>query len=475
VPFYRDLGIEISENQVGPPIVGFFHPYANAGGGGERVLWTAIETIQEEWPRHICVVYTGDQDSTESILEKVGKRFNIHIDSKRLYFARLKKRHLVEDTAYPKFTLLRQSLASVSLLIEALTVVTPDIFIDTMGYSFTYWPCQQMMRCPILAYVHYPTISSDMLQRVASREYRPVDPGTKVNTTPPGQIWTLAKLIYYRLFALIYRQTGKVPDFVLCNSTWTGNHIKKLWSRPYSVVYPPCDVEAFAKLPMKKRQREILSISQFRPEKDQHSQLVALQILLSRRPEFRASGSRPVKLIIMGSVRDEGDRERAERLKAQAHDMGIQDEVEVIVNAPFADLVAHLGRASVGLSTMWNEHFGIGLVEMMAAGLVVISHDSGGPASDIMIDYQGQQIGYLAKGPAGYAEYMETVFSGQADAFDGMRQSARNAALERFTVAHFKSSWSIAIRALVQLDIRARRQYREMPYPFSNASGMTSN
>jgi len=34
---------------------------------------------------------------------------------------------------------------------------------------------------------------------------------------------------------------------------------------------------------------------------------------------------------------------------------------------------------------MWNEHFGIGVVEMMAAGLLVIAHNSGGPKSDIII------------------------------------------------------------------------------------------
>ena len=27
-------------------VVGFFHPYCNAGGGGERVLWSAIRALQ---------------------------------------------------------------------------------------------------------------------------------------------------------------------------------------------------------------------------------------------------------------------------------------------------------------------------------------------------------------------------------------------------------------------------------------------
>jgi alpha-1,2-mannosyltransferase len=28
--------------------VGIFHPYCNAGGGGERVLWAAIKALQEK-------------------------------------------------------------------------------------------------------------------------------------------------------------------------------------------------------------------------------------------------------------------------------------------------------------------------------------------------------------------------------------------------------------------------------------------
>jgi alpha-1,2-mannosyltransferase len=44
--------------------VGFFHPYTNDGGGGERVLWCAVKAIQEESPDLDCVIYTGDHDSS---------------------------------------------------------------------------------------------------------------------------------------------------------------------------------------------------------------------------------------------------------------------------------------------------------------------------------------------------------------------------------------------------------------------------
>jgi hypothetical protein len=44
---------------------------------------------------------------------------------------------------------------------------------------------------------------------------------------------------------------------------------------------------------------------------------------------------------------------------------GLQDRVEFVVGASFPELKHWLGRASVGLHTMWNEHFGICIVEYM--------------------------------------------------------------------------------------------------------------
>lgn len=56
-------------------IVGFFHPFCNAGGGGERVLWAAIRATQKRWPMATCVVYTGDHDvNKQKMLERVEVR-----------------------------------------------------------------------------------------------------------------------------------------------------------------------------------------------------------------------------------------------------------------------------------------------------------------------------------------------------------------------------------------------------------------
>lgn len=56
-------------------------------------------------------------------------------------------------------------------------------------------------------------------------------------------------------------------------------------------------------------------------------------------------------------------------------------------------LESYLREASVGIHTMWNEHFGISVVEMMAAGLVVVAHNSGGPSMDIVTPFEDKQTG----------------------------------------------------------------------------------
>ena len=56
-------------------------------------------------------------------------------------------------------------------------------------------------------------------------------------------------------------------------------------------------------------------------------------------------------------------------------------------------MLGWLARASVGLSTMADEHFGISVVEFMAAGVVPVVHASGGPLCDIVVPVGGEPTG----------------------------------------------------------------------------------
>ena len=52
-------------------------------------------------------------------------------------------------------------------------------------------------------------------------------------------------------------------------------------------------------------------------------------------------------------------------LKEQAKALGLEDDVTFEVNLSFPRLKELMGESAVGIHTMWNEHFGIGVVEMM--------------------------------------------------------------------------------------------------------------
>ena len=62
--------------------------------------------------------------------------------------------------------MLGQSLGSLALGVEALMSFVPSIYIDTMGYSFTMPLFKYCGASLVGCYVHYPTISTDMLAQV---------------------------------------------------------------------------------------------------------------------------------------------------------------------------------------------------------------------------------------------------------------------------------------------------------------------
>jgi alpha-1,2-mannosyltransferase len=117
-------------------IAGFLHPYCNAGGGGERVLWAAIAYLQRTEPHVLSVIYTGDVDpktqlpvKKDEILKRTKERFGITLAADTVHFVHLKRRWLIEDGTWKRFTLLGQGIGTAFLTVEAMWNLIPDIFI----------------------------------------------------------------------------------------------------------------------------------------------------------------------------------------------------------------------------------------------------------------------------------------------------------------------------------------------------------
>lgn len=90
------------------------------------------------------------------------------------------------------------------------------------------------------------------------------------------------------------------------NSSWTEDHINHLWGRPLSTyrVYPPCGVDDLKAIPRNGNEGrdiiKIVSIGQFRPEKNHPLQLRAMYQLRSLVPEY--IWDKVIQLLLMFSV-----------------------------------------------------------------------------------------------------------------------------------------------------------------------------
>lgn len=114
-------------------------------------------------------------------------------------FVFLRRRGWVVAERYPYFTMLGQSLGSMVLGMEAALKYPPDVFIDTMGYAFTFPIFKYLASSSVGAYVHYPTISTDMLRRVRARS-KSHNNNKFVASNP---FLTSIKLFYYKVFAWV--------------------------------------------------------------------------------------------------------------------------------------------------------------------------------------------------------------------------------------------------------------------------------
>ena len=265
-----------------------------------------------------------------------------------------------------------------------------------------------------------------MLSRVRSRTAGHTNPSSIASSA----VLSRAKLVYYTAFARAYRASLAQADTLMVNSTWTRRHVVRLLageeeegqdevgesegpsgagaapappdglrrraaaaapsvdesqtstSRPrraprprVRTVYPPCDTAALTSFPATTSSRissptspiTILSLAQFRPEKEHATQLRAFAALLSppsspaRLPD--SLDPKRLRLVLAGSARHAADHARVSALRALADELGVAAQVEFVVNAPYNEVCGLMRRASIGLHTMVDEHFGITVVE----------------------------------------------------------------------------------------------------------------
>jgi len=188
----------------------------------------------------------------------------------------------------------------------------------------------------------------------------------------------------------------------------------------------------------------LISVAQFRPEKAHGLQLEAFALALQRLdPDF----VKP-KLQFVGSCRNKEDLERLQKLKNRSMELHIDELVEFHKDISYRDLVQFLGGAIAGLHSMTDEHFGISVVEYMAAAAIPIAHKSAGPMMDIVLDEDGHQTGFLASEKEEFAVAILKVLRMPEAERQEMAAAARKRA-QRFSEQRFHEDFTEVVRPVL--------------------------
>ena len=377
-----------------PTVISFFHPHAASRGGGERVLWSAIGGILSD-PRFedaTLVVYSIHVDRSD-VLRKVYETFGLprFKHPERIVFLPVYFPILLEARTWPVATLLGQSVGAAMSFIASLLMTPlplwPSVFVDTTGCPFTLPVVKCLAWAKVVAYIHYPTMSADMFAKVRLRE--PQFNHRKIFAAS----WLLShlKLGYYIGFLFLYRLCSLFTNRVICNSEWTACRVRQVWKRnDVRVMYPPAVFQPQSdshSLDNANRECLIVSLAQFRPEKNHEQQIRVFSNVLKQIPEARLS--------MIGGARNAADLALVDGLRQLANSLEIRpDRIELLVNADRRIVEKYLRKAKCAIHTMRDEHFGISLLEFMEAQVPVVCHRSGGPESDIL--FPDESYGFLA-------------------------------------------------------------------------------
>jgi glycosyltransferase involved in cell wall biosynthesis len=209
---------------------------------------------------------------------------------------------------------------------------------------------------------------------------------------------SLAPRLPYRLTevqAAFDRRVARVefvPTYTryLSNSQFTASWVERLWGRPSDVLYPPVrpSVRPGEKAPL------ILVLGRFFDPSFGHSKKQH-ELLDTFRELHRSGRLRGWRMAIVGGC-DAANRDYALAVKRAARGL----PVEVHVNAPGSVVERLLGEASLywhgaGLGEDAQrhperfEHFGISVVEAMAAGAVPLVFAAAGPAEIVQDSSNG--------------------------------------------------------------------------------------
>lgn len=245
-----------------------------------------------------------------------------------------------------------------------------DIIFNTSG---GFLPFNVPSSRTIITYIHFPP--SLMTSPITSSKY-----STSLK-------WKVYFKPYQYLSSRIINYTLSKSNICIANSEFTRKAIKEVYPQiDPIVIYPPVDIDKFKySFQNNTRKNQVVVISRFSPEKQIEKAIRVAKKLESQGFKFKIMGSLlPSNVLYFNKL---------QKMVSSYH---LEDKVLLRPNVPFEEIIRSMSESKVYLHTMTGDHFGIAIVESMAAGLVPIIPAHGGCSEIMGTEYQYDSLGEAA-------------------------------------------------------------------------------
>lgn len=347
------------------------HPYLSVMGGGERLCFHTVRALLEYGWDVALLSQRLDEDAVTNIMG-----FNVLNEVERIFYPDFNP-FMSRFRAYQRMLhhlLVRRKFKKFHFHLKLLT---QDVGLNIADASKT------------VAYVHYPEFFIHLEEK------------------PKSLFW---KTYYLPLHRYCMSQVSHV-DLFITNSNYTCAKIWEKWGKNAIVVYPPVETHIFK--PSNQKENKVISIGRITPSKRYEDLLAIAQ----KMPDLN--------FLILGLKQDENYFKSLLKQKP--------NNVHFKTNINRKLLAEELGSSKLYLHCMHGEHFGISIVEAMAAGCVPIVHDSGGVKEIVT-----PRVGFRYRDLKGAITAIKTALDDE----ELYRKLSQNSVKEsaKFSVENFKKS-----------------------------------
>jgi len=342
-------------------------------GGGRLVMAKAVETFMSAGC-DVSIASTFKFDRQEFL-----KLYSVNLSNIRHYSLPL---------GMPKLFGIYQRLLSSIPLKEAIKEERPDIVFTDNELHKPIIQLKGRYGFKLVEYIHFPF---RLIELIYSRK-RKVSESFSEDVRSAAEVYIRdAELyhkkyekglwrLYFKVWLNFYKGVSREnpfenDDLVVVNSKYIARLVELLWHCEPIVLHPPVNVRdllPYASKQFDERDEKVVMLARLTPEKRFETVIEAIAM----------SDCKPTLRIVGGATVT--SYPYVERLKRLCEKMKIRAEFHI--NTARSEVVKLLTNSKIFVHTCVGEHFGIAVVEGMAAGLPVIVNKSGGPYEDI-IDY----------------------------------------------------------------------------------------